>query len=327
MFNGQNISSTTQSVVAGQQIALSVPTPNGYSVQSQTWSFSNQSAITGGFTNSAGTGQPSATGGGQEADDPPLDQNSLTFYWVDPGDNGETVTYTYTLNNGQKASATATFNIGGPTGNLLLQANMKTDGSGVQVLAGPKLSTTGIPLGTTQVGITFTSNATPPPGYNQSFTWVQIIGGVQNQYINSNGPFATPASPESGIDNTYPYANASPTATNDTPSTALPSIYGEGWESFTAAMFLMWDPALPTGCTPASTNATYQSTASTCTSIPIPLSSVTWHWSGCAINTLSNQTNGTTWLLSTSNGCPVQTLGASQSAGFPEWTNQVVRSN
>jgi hypothetical protein len=53
---------------------------------------------------------------------------------------------------------------------------------------------------------------------------------------------------------------------------------------------------------------------------------VTWHWSGCAVNTLANQANGTTWSLGTTNGCPVQTLGASQSAGFPEWTHQVVRS-
>ncbi|MBT9332947.1 hypothetical protein [Paracidobacterium acidisoli] len=45
MFNGQNISGTTQTVVAGQKIALSVPTPSGYSIQSQSWVFSNQSAI------------------------------------------------------------------------------------------------------------------------------------------------------------------------------------------------------------------------------------------------------------------------------------------
>ena len=191
----------------------------------------------------------------------------------------------------------------------------------------PKLSTTGIPVGTSQVGITFKSNATAPSGYNQTFTWIQIIGGVQNKYLNSNGPYSSPSSPESGIDNSYPYANASSTSTNDTPSAGLPSMYGEGWESFTATMFLMWDPALPSGCTPASTDPrTLQSTASTCASIPIPLSSVTWHWSGCAINTLANQANGTTWSLSTTNGCPVQTLGTSQSAGFPEWTSQVVRS-
>jgi hypothetical protein len=331
IFNGGNISGSTQSVVAGQQIVLSVATPSGYSIQSQSWSFSNQSAISGGFVNTVGSGAPSATSGGQEAADPALNQNTLTFYWVNPQDNGETVTCTYTLNNGQSAGATATFNIGGPTGNLLLTPNMITgtgsSDTGVQVLAGPKLSTTGIPLGTSQVGITFNSNATPPSGNNQSFTWIQIIGGVQNQYINSTGQFATPSSPETGIDNTYPYANASSTATNDTPSSALPSIYGEGWESFTATMFLMWDPALPNGCTPASTNPiTLQSTASTCTSIPIPLSSVTWHWSGCAINTLANQTNGTTWSLSTGSGCPVQTLGTVQSAGFPTWTSQVVRS-
>jgi len=75
--------------------------------------------------------------------------------------------------------------------------------------------------------------------------------------------------------------------------------------AFSATMHLMWDPALPSGCTPASTDPhSLVSTPSTCTSIPVPLSSVTWHWSGGAINTLANQPNGTTWLLNTTNDCP-----------------------
>lgn len=104
-------------------------------------------------------------------------------------------------------------------------------------------------------------------------------------------------------------------------------MYGEGWESFTATMYLMWDPGISfTGtqsCQIAKTvqnpDGTFTQSASTCASIPIPLSFVKWHWSGCAINTQVNQTNKTTWSLSTVRGCPVQTLGTPQSAGFPEW--------
>ncbi len=181
------------------------------------------------------------------------------------------------------------------------------------------------------MGITFQATATPPSGYNQSFTWVQLIGSIQRKYINSNGSFATPTSPSSGIDASYPITNASPTTTNDTPVTQLPSIYGEGWETFTATTYLMWDPGIPpagkASCTPARTMQTvvngfptFSSTQSDCASIPIPLSSVTWHWSGCAINALSNQANGTTWIRSTSNGCPVEMLSSPHAAGFPEWS-------
>ena len=65
---------------------------------------------------------------------------------------------------------------------------------------------------------------------------------------------------------------------------------------------------------------------STCTqSIPIPLASVTYHWSGCAINTLTNHIepdgSTSTWLKSTGNGCPEQTLGTpGLTSQFPTWT-------
>lgn len=194
------------------------------------------------------------------------------------------------------------------------------------MLPGPKLGTISTPVPGGQVGIAFTSNATPPAGYNQSVTWVQLVTN-QYQHMASNGPYSLPPSPQTGLDNAYPYTNVSRTTTYDSPATNLPSIYGEGWETFTATMYLMWDPGLPSGCSPAKTvqnpDGSFSSTASTCASIPIPLSSVTWHWSGCAINTLANQNNGTTWVRSTANGCPVETLGNAQSAGFPVWTSTI----
>jgi hypothetical protein len=258
-----------------------------------------------------------------------------TFYWTQTGTY--TLTFNYVLLNGNSNSASVTFSVLGPTGNTMIQASTLTDGSGVQVFpvaTNTKLGKTGITYGTHSVGITFTTNANPPsgtpsPGTNQSFIFVQLLDSLQYQYINSNGPFANPASPNNGLDNTYPYAYVAPTTTNDSPGTLLPSIYGEGWESFTATMYLMWDPALPSGCTAAKTvqnsDGTFTSTASTCTSIPVPLSSVTWHWSGCAINTLATQPNNTTWTRSVINGCPVETLSVPQTASFDQlqWTNVV----
>ncbi|MGH9561434.1 MAG: hypothetical protein ACRD3S_08260, partial [Terracidiphilus sp.] len=322
MFNGQNISGTTQAVVAGQQIPLSVPTPTGYTIQSQSWFFAHQSAITGGFVNGAGTSgsRPSASSGGAEAPDPPLTQNSITFYWVDPGDNGETVTYTYTLNNGQSASATATFNVGGPTGNLLLTGTMQPNnqGVGIGVFGGlSKLSTVNTPVPGGTVGISFTANAATPQNDAGSFQWVQLINGDQTDLISSTGANACPVNPDSGLDTTYPYAAVTATTTYDTPASNLVSIYGELERSFTATMYLLWDPALPAGCAPASTTAQGTSTVSNCTSTPIPLSSVQWHWSGCGINKLVNQANGTTWNLQ----CGINNVSASQAAGYPEWNN------
>jgi hypothetical protein len=335
IFNGNNISGTTQSVQPGQQIALTVTAPAPYTINpgSVTWNITNQSAANGGFVNGVGTigTQPSASGGGSVAALPAMNQNAFTFYWVKPGDNGETVTCTYTLNNGQSASATATFNVGGPTG-VVLQPTMKTDGTGVQVLSTSYLSTTGVTVTTPQgvtgkVGIDFKASANPPSNYNQTYTFVQVLNGVQQKYITSNGQYPVQATPTVGIDKTYPYAYVYPTETWDTPATGLPGSYGEGWETFTATMYLMWDPAIPPSgqpsCTPAKTvqnaDGSFTSTASNCASIPVPLSSVTWHWSGCALNTLVKQSNQTTWALSTAGGCPVDTLGTVQSAGFPEW--------
>jgi len=259
---------------------------------------------------------------------------TFTYYYV-ASEPSDTVTLNYALSNGSVSTATVTFNATGPSGNLVLQPNMLTNGLGVQVLnvgGTPKLSTTGIPVGSTSVGITFTSNAQPPSGTNQSFTFIQLLTSEQRQYVNSQGAYASPPSPASGLDNTYPYVNATNTTTNDTPNASLPAIYGEGWETFSAIMYLTWDPGVPAGgqgtCKPAYTiqnpDKTFTSYPSTCASIPVPLSSVSWHWSGCAINTLANQANTTTWMLSTINGCPVDTLGTPQATGqFPEWSTTV----
>jgi hypothetical protein len=343
IFNGHDITGTAQNVVVGQQIGLSVSgLPTGVSVTSQTWAPAaigtgqvTLGSIVGGYNASAASGQI--------VNSPPLSSNTptstgtsynITFYWTQTGSGQYKITYSYCLSSGNCSDpqqATATFNVGGPTGNLLLQANMLTDGSGVQVLpngGAPILSTTGIPLGAGSVGITFSTNATAPTGYNQSFTWVQLLTSLQYQFVNSAGPFSQYPAPVSGLDNSFPYTSASSTTTNDTPHTNLPSIYGEGWEAFSATMYLMWDPGLPAGCVPAKTvqnpDKSFTSTPSTCASIPVPLSSVTWHWSGCAINTLVNQpSTSTPWLRSSMNGCPVQTLGGPQTADFPQWTTTI----
>jgi hypothetical protein len=341
MFNGANISGTTQPVMAGQQIALSVPTPSGFTIASQSWSFSNQSAITGGFTNAAGNGQPSASGGGQEAADPALTQNALTFYWVNPGDNGETVTYTYTLDNGRSASATATFNIGGPTGNLLPSAFAQSNITGTSLTnpqgAAATMSMTNSPT-KAGVGVFLNDNAQPvanavqcPPSQGAPPTagcgqliWVQILNSVTQLQIVSSGDTFTPSNASNQLDGTYPYFNGPgyANATWDSPSRGLLHSWGEGAEPFSATMYVLWDPALPAGCTPAWTDTTtlpyYTPHASQCTSIPIPLGSVQWSWSACAINALASAGGATTpsWFLQCGTGSG---NSAGTASGYPQW--------
>jgi hypothetical protein len=352
--NGTNIAGT-QSVYIGQQIGFSGCVPQSVAdlVISESWQPTPPSSgyAIGGFSVNNSTYAETLTPVTNTVCGTTQNCDYNTFYWTQTGTY--TLTFSYVLINGNSNSGSVTFSVSGPTGNLLIQPSMPTNGSGVQV-SGSTLKTTGVFVnGQCCVGISFTSNATmpssssvPPPGTNQGFQFVQMINSIQSEYITSTAPppYVTPASPGSGLDNSYPYAYFSPTMTVDSPNEGLPSGYGEGWESFSATMYLLWDPALgPTGCTPAKTTQTidqngilhFASTASTCTSVPVPLSSVTWHWSGCAINTLvnqPNQTTQTTWILSTSNGCPVQTLGNPQSVtpstpsnGYPVWGTNVWR--
>ncbi len=166
----------------------------------------------------------------------------------------------------------------------------------------------------------------------QSWWWIEMWATCQSKYLASNGDVSLPA--KTGLDTTFPYVGDDDNNTADRPADQLGDNEGEDWRTFTATMFAMWDPGLPAGCQPAYADLTRNpdnsytgvSTPSTCTqSIPIPLSSVTYHWSGCAINTLANLTepdqSTSTWSKSTSNGCPIQTLGTpGPTSQFPTWT-------
>lgn len=355
--NGTNIAGT-QSVYIGQQIGFSGCVPQSVAdlVISESWQPTPPSSgyAIGGFSVNNSTYAETLTPVTNTVCGTTQNCDYNTFYWTQTGTY--TLTFSYVLINGNSNSGSVTFSVSGPTGNLLIQPNMPTDGSGVQIGLNtqnfPILKTTGVTAnGTCCYGISFTSNATMPsggavpPGSNQTFQFVQVLGnpnanpgsqqpnGLQYQYVTPTSPPPYVGPVNTGLDTSYPYAFFSSTMTVDSPNVNLLPNYGEEWESFTATMYLLWDPALPSGCAPAKTTETivngtptFSSSASTCTSVPVPLSSVSWHWSGCAINTLVNQPNQTTWIRSTSNGCPLETLGTPQpvtpstpSNGYPIW--------
>jgi subtilase family serine protease len=324
--------------VIGQQIHLKTAPnqgtlPGGLTTKSSKWTLSGTNVK--GYSITYGAGNDATAAQVQSIQNDDLGKDEITFYWVKPA-NPLPITFTYCVNIAGLSDpydcslpATAQFNVQGPTGDLMISATMPIDGSGVNdsrlIDGNSKFGLTGVPVALGTVGIDFNSNAIPVPNYNQSFTFVQKVSD-DKQVLNSLG--ARPPTSESGLDNTFPYAYVSPNETYDAPGVLLPDIYGESWETFTATMYLMWDPALPSGCAIAKTiqngNGTFTPTQSTCTkSIPVPLSSVTWHWSGCTINTLQQQTNRTTWIKSTNNGCPVQQLNPPQTDWFPTWDTVV----
>jgi hypothetical protein len=77
---------------------------------------------------------------------------------------------------------------------------------------------------------------------------------------------------------------------------------------FSAAMYLMWTPNASSGCSP--------SNGLTC-AISVPLGSVTWGYSGDAINSLDPKQGQAGWLLQCGSG-PANPFQAS--SAFPTWT-------
>jgi hypothetical protein len=342
MFNGQNISGQTNiPVLAGQQITLSVSAPSGYSLLSPSWTFSNTQHLVGGYTNSSlgGSSPPDAGGGWVQPAN--LSGNSVTNYFIVPGAT-ETVTYAYQLDNGESATATASFSVGGPlaTG---VNGTYFTATSGIVNVYPPGVAFHGLGTwpglefgdaqqnadGTLNVGMAFSIEAKAPSNAG-AFQWVQLINHHNNQRLTK--PASSPYSASIGVDNFYPYPFFTPPlGTNDSPGLQLSqtglTAYGEAQDNFSATMYLMWDPSLNAngsaapGCAASTDNATLKSTASTCTgSIPIPLSSVTWGFSGCAINTLTvNDATTTTWSLY----CPTTaapTPVVQPSSSYPQWS-------
>lgn len=340
-FNGANITDTGTSsptqVVAGQQIYLSISLDDGSDpstiATSIDWTVPGTSI--GGFTafTNANTGQiiPVQT-----------EQPAVLFYWIYPGSSPTqpfTVDYTYCVDVNMQscATASATFNVAGPTGvnmtatpgpaELFLEQNGGYNGAAA--LSFGDINNT--------PGMTFDAQMSAPGDDNRAF-FVQLIN-----YDNSvdllasgdsktcNGPANAPA-----LDSGFPYRNFNGSlSTSDSPEEPLgdpaaPTVpYSmEGNRVFSATMYLMW---LPANSIPPSPPANFNFELS----IPVPLGSITWTYGGDAINTLQlqNTTNGgtttlndTTYVLNHCSGCTsasMQFIPSSSSQphlGYPTWT-------
>jgi hypothetical protein len=153
------------------------------------------------------------------------------------------------------------------------------------------------------------------------FIWVQILTSVTELQIKPQGDTFAPSNASYQLDGTYPYFSGPgyPNATWDSPGRGLSQSWGEAAYPFNATMYVLWDPALPAGCTPAWTDTSqtpYKDHASTCASIPIPLGSVQWKWSACTIN--AGAGTKPNWFLQ----CGIESgNSAGTASGYPQWAS------
>ena len=309
MFGGNDITGTTQSVVVGQQIALSssVSLPNCFSIAGQQWTPSSSATTgtpTGGYSASLSSGAVTPL---------PTNTNSTySFYWVYPA-NSIQATYQYTMSSGSSSVssplATATFNIGGPTGGTMIstafpRVTVKNWGTCAPDGAGPyfvygSLVVSGNPC--TQTG-TFGMSFSPS-GYSNfaggDWWFVQLINS-QTITVGTDSCTSTP-----GKDGPYPNATSPPAP--DAPFVHLLATDSSVTRSFNATMHLMWK-------------------SSTSASIPVPLGKQVWAFSGSASCSTSCGSAGNWTATTTGTPGPVGSFVVSTaqqpSYGYPTWAAQ-----
>jgi hypothetical protein len=168
----------------------------------------------------------------------------------------------------------------------------------------PNLILGGVP---SNLGIQFKASATPPSGYTtNNFQWVQLITNDALLITLNNNTTQTcryttvpPGVGPPYLDSRFPYSTNNPT--NDNPSAVLDSTTEKEFiRNFSATMYLMWTPNPASGC----------SNGAACT-VPVPLGSVSWHWSGDAAF------NGSSWTGTGTGGANAfQT-----STSYPSWNS------
>ena len=110
IFNGSNIAGTTQTVVTGQQIALTSSVNPPLSILNQDWTVPG--TVVAGYT--------ASTAGASVNQLTNVQVPNITFYWIAPSTLN--VTYGYCMTNNQCNSATAAFNVEGIVGTTLSSA-------------------------------------------------------------------------------------------------------------------------------------------------------------------------------------------------------------
>lgn len=288
MFWGwRDITDTTQSVVVGQQVLLSVTLHPSLEIRNESWTIEPQGEYVGGFVHTPTRGGPQPV---------TIHGPTVMFYWVRPGPQRR-VTYRVTTTDGQTALATVVFDVQGPSLRDLMI-------SPVEVIVRPGTEPGSSYMDFAGKGMLFDAHFNLlPKGLMRDYTWVQLVTrDVIDIRTGKEWMVCRPkAEPQAelgvGLDTDYPYDWRNPT--RDSPPIQLEPETEEVSRSFHARMYLLWGSGLSN-------------------SIVVPLGYVAWHFEGRAIrkNLLTN-----TWTLLNGSGGPddaEQPYRPSQS--YPSWS-------
>ncbi|HEV2195699.1 MAG TPA: hypothetical protein VGR55_08955, partial [Candidatus Acidoferrum sp.] len=291
--NGTDITNTTQSVVVGQQIVLygKYQLPSGFTFTSQSWTIPGTSSNPPTAIHNFTTG---SIGGPVPLTSSDLSQQSIAYYWVAPNSSAAvtfTLNYVDNQSHNQTASATATFNVVGPTS---VQIQLAAGGQ-TQYLNNGTTNVTvefGDPTGTP--GIQLSGSANSPPQVAGTYEWAQII--ATNSYSYTVGSTTTSCNGPTGLDNSFPLPIQSGTFT-DSPDRPLPSGDNKfGW-NWSVTTYFIWNPGL-TG------------------SIRVPLGQRTWQFFSDSAQNMSTHI----WTVQSDSS---SSIGAAQIGYFPIQWNSV----
>ena len=271
LLGSTDVTNKTTNVIVGQQISLTAQRePSTISWTDRTWTIPGIRIKDYVANNTTGTVTPLTD----------LTGASITFYWVDGGD-GRLVQYSCKV-NGKSFSATTTFNVKRPTGQIHI--------SGVGTIAVDNaLGRLELHYGNlTTPGITFTRSITIPSGFDGDTQWVQIA----TPFRRIKAPDGWYRAQGTGLDAQYPYSSNN--LVSDTPGQELKSTDLEAQVNDSFQMWLMFKPR-------NLANARW-----------VPLRVVNWSWSATAVN------NGGNWTLTSSSHSEGPT--DSDSTTHPTWT-------
>jgi len=288
LFSGNDVTNEQEQVVVGQKIALttSIDLPQDVTITQQSWVVPGERV--GDFVVSADRTLARVL-------QPVLDDSSTYFYFVDSPQT-VTVTYTCTLSNGQTASASTQFIVGGPTNPQIVvtKGDIKIE-SHITTKISPLLSYS------LNFDIEFAGTSTPSPQYSGRMEWVQVVDSDVAAKANPSAKWTCSSHGLDGFNYPYPTTSLLPSQTeidtNDDPGMPLDTNYPTSNATMSFHMFLMWTPSVPN-------------------SIPVPFGSVTWGWTGAADYNKSTST----WNKVASASTSSFTNFTIDRLTFPQWT-------
>jgi hypothetical protein len=304
------------SVMVGEQISLAgsvlnLPTPNGATISSQSWTV--QGNRVGGYTVTGGTGAFGLVTPFADSQ-----TSNITFYWIEGGTN--TVFYSATLTDGSIYTAQATFTVNRPTATL----------AGVVTSLNPPVSIISLAVGlglyygdhdnTANAGIVFQFDVTSPtPG---DLGLIQLVNTVRSDSLtdgttkttSTGGVFALDAASATSpffeaegenAPNVIPivnHVNSAPpgddNAFSDSPGAGVFSTLQSLSFSDSFQTYLMYRPSTPG-------------------SIWVTLNLLNWSWSGSAMMP------GGGWVAGPADQYTAPAPTGTSSTALPQWTLRI----